>query len=557
MTRSARFLFRTVFLLTLLSALAAAAAQHRLPADTYTLQPGALEIHSQYWSDTYIFGLGWSGGTDLPDPVIIGEGVSVSREVLDLVTGVSSTPPEAAVRRNPFEQPAEPPAGTPTPQPPRSVPAGPGRITGVRFGGSEEVRIVFDIEGLSGPGTLEPLAGTGTLEAGGVLTLPLGSLRPPERERLSELGVSVEFADGAVRVTPGGSNAAWRVFPLGDPVRLVIDLQPQGGRFVLPDELAAPVTIGQRESRVMSPGITYQQFEYPNGRSTSRVHVLEISPGAGRLGVVGRSRSAAPLGELARGSLAAINAGYFNTGTHDHIGLLRVDGEIDSLPSLGRASIGFNGSQAYMARTKAEITVVLGGFRRVSAEAGRLGIEISETPGVRAGDRGRGVLIVRDGHVTANRLGPLTVPEDGFALAYNPELRELALLEPGDTLSYSLEFQPAFFDGARYAVEAGPLLIDGGQPAFQPERETFARGQRILDDYTSQSAVGIRPDGTLLFVVAETMRAQDLVPLFQSLGAGQAMRLDSGGSAALYADGRVLNRYSQRRIVSAIVVLPH
>ena len=52
------------------------------------------------------------------------------------------------------------------------------------------------------------------------------------------------------------------------------------------------------------------------------------------------------------------------------------------------------------------------------------------------------------------------------------------------------------------------------------------------------------------------MRAQDLVPLFLTLGAQEAMRLDSGGSAALYGGGRLLNRTAERRIVSAIVVVP-
>lgn len=549
--------FRTAAVLALLLISTLASAQFRLPEGSYTLQPGALEIHSPYWSDTYIFGLGWSSGADLPDPVIIGQGVSVSGAVLDLVTGKATEPPVAPARPDPFATPAvrEP---APAPRPPAALPATPlsGTITGVRFGGTGDVRIVLDISGLTNAAPLQALARSGSLQAGETLTIPLAGLTPPERRSLTELGVHVEFSGGEARVTPGGSGAAYSVFALADPARLVIDLTPAEGVFSLPDEIAAPVAIGERRVRQMSPGITYQQFDYPNGRNTSAVHVLEISPGAGRLGVVGQSRSAAPLSELARGSLAAINAGYFNTSTHDHIGLLLVDDHIDTLPSLGRASIGFNGSQAFMARTRAEITV-RAGASRVSADAGRLGIEISETPGARVGDRSRGVLLVEDGVVTANRLGPLTVPEGGYGLAYNPELRELALLEPGERVSYTLNFHPAFFDTVSNAVEAGPLLVDGGQPAFRPELETFARGQRILDEYTSQSAIGIRPDGTVLFVVADTMRALDLVPLFQSLGAGQAMRLDSGGSAALYAGGSMLNRNVQRRIVSAIVVLPH
>jgi len=35
------------------------------------------------------------------------------------------------------------------------------------------------------------------------------------------------------------------------------------------------------------------------------------------------------------------------------------------------------------------------------------------------------------------------------------------------------------------------------------------------------------------------------------------MRLDSGSSATLLVDGQVVNRRTQRRVVSAIVYLPH
>lgn len=553
-----RLSIRTAVVTVFLLFVGAAVAQHRLPEGTYTLQAGALEINSPHYTDTYIFGLGWTSGADLPDPVIIGDAVRVARSVLDLVTGETTELPEAADRPDPFAAPAPPDRPAPPPVPAAEPPARSlsGTVSSVRFGGAEEVRVVLDIDGLTDASALRAVESTGSLEADQTLSIPLAGLTPPERASSTELGVRVEFRDGQLHVTPGGSGSSYSVFVLSDPVRLVIDLVPGEGVFALPDELADPVEIRDRRTREMSPGITYAQFDYPNGRSTSAVHVLEISPGAGRLGVVGESRSAAPLNELAHGSLAAINAGYFNTGNHDHIGLLRVAGEIDSLPSLGRASIGFNGSQAFMARTSAEVTVRLGGGRSITAEAGRLGIEISETAGVRAGDRSRGVLLVRNGRVTANRLGPLTVPEDGYGLAYDPELRELALLEPGDTVDYRLHFRPAFFDTVVDAVEAGPLLVDGGEPAFRPELETFARGQRILDHYTAQAAVGIKPDGTMLFVVADTMRAQDLVPLFQSLGASQAMRLDSGGSAALYAGGSILNRNVQRRIVSAIVVHP-
>jgi len=59
-----------------------------------------------------------------------------------------------------------------------------------------------------------------------------------------------------------------------------------------------------------------------------------------------------------------------------------------------------------------------------------------------------------------------------------------------------------------------------------------------------------------LLVAADNMVARELVPLFLSLGARYAMRLDSGTRSTLYAAGRIINRSSERPIVSAIVLVP-
>jgi exopolysaccharide biosynthesis protein len=58
----------------------------------------------------------------------------------------------------------------------------------------------------------------------------------------------------------------------------------------------------------------------------------------------------------------------------------------------------------------------------------------------------------------------------------------------------------------------------------------------------------------VVLVAAEVMVAADLVPLLLELGARDALRLDSGGSTTLYADGRVFNRVSEREVVNAIVL---
>lgn len=559
---AARLILLTLVILLLPTAL----AQYRLPEGTFTIEPGALQIHSPHYTDTYIFGLGWASGADIPDPFVVGQAVSVSAELLALVNGEAEQPAAREPVGFSEVEPATPPAFTPTPLPGGAVPADPAtsdpvvaRISDVRFGGSHEVRVVFDIPDLSSTSRLLPLISRGENAAGQPLVIPLSGLSAPASPLYADRGVRVQFGAAEVSITTSGAPYSFNVFAVADPVRLVIDLVPLSGSFApaaVETVLADPVPVTGSHSRQLASGITLEEFRYPTGQGSSAVQVLRIAPGAGRFEVVGSSRSGATLSELARGSLAAINAGYFNTSTFEHIGLLMVNGELDGLPSLGRASIGFAGDQVRIARTSAEVHVLIDGHTRVMAPAGRLGIELFHDAGQSAGDASRGVLLLSGGRVTANRVGPLVVPPGGLAIAYAPELRQLALLEPGSQVSHQVVFTPQYFNTAANAVEAGPLLVDSGQAAFQPEVETFQRGQRILDDFTSQAAIGVTAEGAVLMVVADNMRAQDLVPLFLSLGAEQAMRLDSGGSATLYAAGEVLNRSVQRRIVSAIVLRP-
>lgn len=522
--------FKVLFLLLLLGVSSSIA--QTLPPGTYTLSSDSLMIHSDGFSDTYIFGLGWVSGSDLPAPLIAGGAVTVAPEIFSR-TGAPAAAPAPAMTF-------------------------PARIDGLRFGGSEVIRVVLDLPSLASAAGLERYTGGGRVEDGH-LRLDLDGLIPPSGSFAPYQGVRAAFRDQGLDLSLPAGTWAWNAFVLSGPVRLVIDLTPVALAAPAP---AAPVTpvpaasLDAGEGRRLAAGVTYREFSYPTARGSSRVHLIDVAPGAGQFRVVGSSREPATLSQLARGSIAAINAGYFNTTTHEAIGLLLVDGQLDALPTLGRASIGFGSGTTLIDRVSASVSLRLAGGT-ITVPLGADGATLVDQAGVRAGSVTQGVITIRGSTVLSNRVGPVTVPQGSYAVVYSPEIRELALLDPGDVLTSSISFDPAFFNSAMHAVEAGPLLVMNGASAFQPELEQFARGQRILDDYTTQSAIGVRPDGSVLLVVADSMRAEDLVPLFISLGASQAMRLDSGGSAALYGNGQVINRNIERRIVSAIVLVPH
>jgi exopolysaccharide biosynthesis protein len=486
----------------------------RIPGAVATISDGAIVIRAGTRELIYVQGLGWLADLDIPAPTVVDGEVYGSPDLL---------------RALGLDLPV---------------------LERVRFGGDTEVRIVFDLPGLRA-GELERLAGTGTVDEGGSLRLDLPALVVPMglADGYRGLEVIVRQQPQATTIELAGGPYAYRVFPVADPTRLVIDIVLEHDRVAL----AAPPDTVER----LAHGVTYRRMRAEGSGGPTWVHVLEVAPDAGEWRVVGTTGEARPMVRLAAGAFAAINAGYFNTATREAIGYLVVDGGVLSLPSRNRASVAFGSGPPVIDRVTVDYTVrVNGQVAALSGAAASEGLAVITTSGW-AGSARQGVLVVdADGSVLENRVGPVRLPAGAIAVVYPGDNRPLALADEGDVVHYEYRVRPAAFAQPRYAVEAGPLLLKDGLPALQPEVESFAQGQRILDGLTQQAALGVRPDGSVLLVAAEAMVAVDLVALFQRLGAVDALRLDSGGSTTLMAGGRVLNRRSERDVVSAIVWRP-
>lgn len=124
------------------------------------------------------------------------------------------------------------------------------------------------------------------------------------------------------------------------------------------------------------------------------------------------------------------------------------------------------------------------------------------------------------------------------------------LVAPGDTLRWW-----AGFDGVpgtpREMVGGFPRLLAGGEPVHHVDpavRPPFGEARH------PRTAVGWRPDGTLLLVTVDGrqepysagMSLAELASLFRRLGATEALNLDGGGSTAMVVRGQVVNRPSDR-----------
>ena len=502
-----------IFFCCLLAALAAVGLSqdtfYKIPSAFYTQEPGAVTLRSPTESLTYIEGLGWREPRDLAAPLIVGDEVFGTDELLSFL-GVDAA-----------------------------------RLLAVRVGGGGTVRFVLDFGGVSVE-SLSTFEQQGALADGETLRIDLPPLLLPQELPDPYRGVELNLIPSSygTELSLGGKQAVYSVFALADPVRLVLDVTPVAFADVTPETVQ------------VRPGVTYKLFAAPTAIGSSAVHLLEVAPNIGEFRVVGESEKAGTVSSLASGALAAINAGYFDTNTLDAIGLLKVDYGLLSWPSRSRASIGFGPGSPIINRVRANAKVRIGGrlFEAVSSEDS---LKVVTRAGQQAGLPTKGVITVEGGRVSSNKVGPRTVPADGFAVVYDPARRDLALINEGERAALELDFQPEVFETVRYAVEAGPLLLAAGRNAFDPVVEAFRRGERILDDYTQQAAIGIKADGTVLLVAADNMIAEELVPLMLSLGAHDAMRLDSGGSTTLFVDGEVVNRNSERRVVSAIVFVPY
>jgi hypothetical protein len=126
---------------------------------------------------------------------------------------------------------------------------------------------------------------------------------------------------------------------------------------------------------------------------------------------------------------------------------------------------------------------------------------------------------------------------------------DIQLLEP--------ETNPYKWDEISYAIEAGPMLIDGGKQILNMEDEGWKTSNSIKTqaarlDFTDMRgpkiAVGITKEGKLMVLmvngrIRESVGAThfDMVDILLKYGMEKAMGFDPGGSSTLVVDGEIMN----------------
>jgi hypothetical protein len=325
-----------------------------------------------------------------------------------------------------------------------------------------------------------------------------------------------------------------------------------------------------------------------------KIHVLEADPRRIEVQVAHAYDSAIGLETTAdlavrRGALAAVNGGYyFMKGelAGDSRGAVEIDDRLLSEPDRGRASVGFFdregatrsvfgrlGFQGWIHLAKGEPFRFRGiNRKRDPSEIVLFTPDFHRTTLTPAGGA---EVVITNSRIEAigEGSGSTPIPSDGVVLSIGAErvAEVLPRLRVGDTASIETKLVPLLPDPERdwgrteHIVSGGPLLLWRSNRLEEPQVESISRVFFLARH--PRTAVGVRADGTLLFVTVDGRRPEEsvgmslpeLTDLMLELGAVSAINLDGGGSTTMVIKGKVVNRPSggmARRNADAILLFP-
>ena len=130
----------------------------------------------------------------------------------------------------------------------------------------------------------------------------------------------------------------------------------------------------------------------------------------------------------------------------------------------------------------------------------------------------------------------------------------------------SLPFEEAEFWNVKEAFHAGPVLISDGRINVTVEEEVFFNTP--IAGVQPRSAIGYNKDHELVLMVVDGRQQEsrgvyleELALMMSQFQCTEALNLDGGGSSAMVADSRLLNRPAgrtyQREVMSAIGIFYH
>ena len=381
--------------------------------------------------------------------------------------------------------------------------------------------------------------------------------RADQRVQLTARGLRSGANGPDLNLSVPGGTAPLRLFTLGEPARVVIDL-PQSGTATGTAAPAAPAPIDPRLLALLGPQLRWDQQVHAVGGTKVRVNAVRVDPRSGplELRTLSRPDGMAGLSSLAtlaqrQDALVAINGGFFNRVRRLPLGALRDQGRWLSGPILSRGAVGWDPrSLPRFGRLRLDewisddrgqrwplLTLNSGyaqrGLSRYTAELGRLyqALTGSETGVMLSGGR----VQRRIGSQELAAGVPLR-PEDTLVVA-----RAGAVLPWGEGEALRLESRPSDpLGNASSVMGGGPLLLQNGRIVLNGSAEGF--GAAFLRQGAPRTVVG--SDGTLLWLVTlegagggAGPTLSETAQLLLQLGLVDALNLDGGSSTGLVMGG--------------------
>ncbi|MEB3184584.1 MAG: phosphodiester glycosidase family protein [Cyanobacteriota bacterium] len=381
---------------------------------------------------------------------------------------------------------------------------------------------------------------------------------PAQRSQLAALGLVARQEPAGLRLQPAAGTAIARSFTLGEPLRVVLDLQtaPPGAASAT----AAPAIDRAAIAAQLGPDLQWQWESRKVAGRAVLINSVRLDPRTAPLGLQplvpsGGMEGLSSLSQLARQerALVAINGGYFNRVRRLPLGAVRQDGRWLSGPILNRGVVAWSLGQLPrfgrlslqewledgQGRRTPLVTVNSGyvqrGYSRYTADWG---------PGYRA--------------LSGNETGLLLQADRVMALLEAPQLAAGIGLRPGEQLivarggvslpwqvgdrlavgsspSNDLGLEPFVIGGGPLLLASGRVVLDGGAESFGATflqqgapRTVVASDGRQLWLITLQSGEGGGPS------LPETAQ------LLLGLGLRDALNLDGGSSTGLVLAGQHL-----------------
>jgi hypothetical protein len=351
-------------------------------------------------------------------------------------------------------------------------------------------------------------------------------------------------------------RAAARAFAIPDPDRLIIDAET-------PDEVPpAPGT--PPAGATLTTG----------GEETAKLSLVTLEPSRFKPAVVvapwGGTRSVLEHAQRA-GAVVAVNGGYFDPASGLPVDLTVAGGSVLAYARGNRASLGWLEGGVLFGTPRVRMTVNPEGAPSVNVNS----VQPRPNPTwltafvgdgfVSVGAPGFVTLVVGPQPVVngASRIVVLERRTDAFTpapglvtLSFSPAaFPNLDRIVPGSPINLSLTWADAAWANVSHALAAGPMLVRGGQYAVNAALEGFDTSAEIWRA-TRQVAFGLDAQGRYVVAMIEQGTPEQFARALIAAGLVNAVRLDSGSSAAVYVAGGMLSGRWGRTVPNALVFVP-